>query len=124
MLFFYMFLFIYSVYSLEVTPVKLCKNCKHFMLKSPFSNPENGKCSLYPTLKVDKNRFGSGYTSYIDYEKCGVIRNKDNMCGKEGKRHEPRNGNHDEEVNFLKKLSKGFLQNNGEFLKCPNLGFL
>lgn len=120
MIFFCMFLFIYSVYSLEATPVKLCKNCKHFMLKSPFSNPENGKCSLFPILKVDRNRFGSGYTTYIDYEKCQVVRNNDNMCGKEGKRYEPRNGNHVEEDNFSKKLVKDLLQDNGECLKCPN----
>ena len=123
MLFFFVFLFLYSVDSVEVKPVKLCKNCKHFMLKSSFSNSENGKCSLFPTLKVDRNRFGSGYTNYIDYEKCQLVRNNDNMCGKEGRRYEPRNGNHAEEVNFLKKLSKNFLGNNGvEFLKCPNLG--
>jgi len=120
MLFFYIFLFIYSVHSLEVKPVKLCANCKHFISKSPLQ--ENGKCSLFPILKVDRNRFGSGYTSYIDYEKCAVVRNNDNMCGKEGKRYEVRNGDHEEEVNFLKKLSKG-LQKNGEFLKCPNWVF-
>jgi len=93
------------------------------MLKSSFSNSENGKCSLFPILKVDRNRFGSGYTTYIDYEKCQLVRNNDNMCGKEGKRYEPRNGNHTEEVNFLKKLSKYFLGNNGEFMKCPSWGF-
>lgn len=121
MLFFYMFLFLYSVYSLELKPVKLCANCKHYMLRPYVFNSENEKCSLFPVIKVNRNRFGPGYTSYIDYEKCVVVRNDDNMCGKEGRRYELRNDTHhdsdDERVIFSKKLAKDFTRKRDTLIK-------
>lgn len=117
MLFFYIFFLLYSIYSVELKSVNLCANCKHFMLKPSFSNSENGKCALFPVIKVNRNRFGPGYTSYIDYEKCVVVRNNDDMCGKQARRYEPRNGNHDGEVNFYKKMAKDFLRNNDDIIK-------
>ena len=120
MLFICLFLFMYSVYSAEVKPVKLCINCRHFLLKPSFSNPNNGKCSLYPTMKVDRNLI-SGYTSYIDYEKCIISRNNENMCGEDGKRYEPGNGNNYQKIKFYQRLFKFFPKGDElEFLKCPN----
>jgi hypothetical protein len=111
----------YSVSSVEVKPVKFCINCKHFLLKPSFSNPEDGKCSLYPIMKVDKNNLVVGYTSSIDYEKCEVVRISEDMCGEEGKYYEPGDGNNLKKIKFYRRLFKLFPRNDDmEFLKCPS----
>lgn len=124
MLFVCLFLFMFSAYSvssLEVKPVKLCINCKHFLLKPIMSNPENGKCLLYPKMIVDKNNLVTGYTTSVDYEKCVVARNSEDMCGEEGKHYEHGDGNNLKKIIFYKKLFKLFPRNDDtEFLKCPS----
>ena len=124
MLFLYIFLFIsslYSIYSLEVKPVNLCVNCKHFLLEHPFSNVENGKCLLFPIKKTNKKIFGGQATIPVDYEKCIVVRNSEDMCGKKGKYYEHKHGNTDEMREFLKKIMRKFPRNDDmDFLQCPN----
>jgi len=123
MLYLYIFLFIhslYSVYSIEVKPAKLCVNCKHFLLDHPLSNVENGKCLLFQTKKTDKKNV-NGHKILVDYEKCIVVRNSEDMCGKKGKYYEHKHGNTDEMTEFLKKLMRKFPRNDDmEFLQCPN----
>lgn len=122
MLFLYIFLFIStSVYCVDVKPVKLCLNCKHFLLENPLSNPENGKCLLFPIKKTNKKSITSRYTNPVDYEKCIVVRNSEDMCAKQGKYYEHKHGNTDEMNEFLKKLIKRFPRNDDmDFLQCPN----
>jgi len=85
------------------------------------SNPASGKCLLYPKMIVDKNNLVTGYSSSIDYEKCVVSRNSEDMCGEEGKHYEPGDGNNLKKINFYKKLFKLFPRNDDtEFLKCPS----
>lgn len=126
MLYLYIFLFISTVYSiscLEAKPVKLCVNCKHFLLSHPLSHPENGKCLLFPIKKTDKKSI-TRYITQVDYEKCIVLRNSEDMCGKKGKYYEHKNGNTDEMNEFLKKIIKKIPRNDDmDFLKCPNWGF-
>lgn len=111
-----------SVYSIDIKPIKQCVNCKHFRLNHPLSNPENGKCVLYPIVNTNKKNLFSRYINEIDYERCIVVRNKEEMCGKDGKYYEDRNGNHEEMNDFFKKIKKTFPQNDEmDFLKCPNL---
>ena len=128
MLFLYIFLFIssvYSIYCLEVKPVKLCVNCKHFLLEHSLANQENGKCLLFPIKKTDKKKIVGGHaTTPVDYEKCIVVRNHEDMCGKKGKYYEHKHGNTDEINEFLKKIMRKFPRNDDmDFLKCPNWGF-
>jgi len=114
---------LYSIYCLEVKPVKLCVNCKHFLLNHPSSNAENGKCLLFPIKKIDKpvKKSMTKYTSHVDYEKCIVVRNNEDMCGKQAKYYEHKHGNGDEMKEFLKKLMRKFPRNDDmEFLQCPN----
>jgi len=96
------------VSSLKEIQPKLCINCKHFI-----QDNENGKCSLFPKDKIDKNiyslvnfmedsKFGkcplfpkdkiSNIYSLInrveqntDYFYCATTREIESMCGKEGK---------------------------------------
>lgn len=122
MLFLYIFLFIGSIYSLEAKPVKSCVKCKHFLLEHPLSNQENGKCLLFPIKKTDKKSI-TRYITLVDYEKCIVVRNSEDMCGKAGKYYEHKDGNTDEMTEFLKKIMKKFPRNDDmDFLKCPNWG--
>jgi hypothetical protein len=128
MLFLYIFLFTstaYSIYCLEVKQVKSCVNCKHFLLENPLSNSENGKCLLFPIKKTDKKKMVGGHaTTSVDYEKCIVVRNSEDMCGKQGKYYEHKDGNIDEMNEFLKNIIKKFPRNDDmDFLKCPNWGF-
>ena len=97
-----------SVYSIDIKPIKQCVNCKHFRLNHPLSNPENGKCVLYPMINTNKKNLFSRYVNEIDFEKCIVVRNKEEMCGKDGKYYEDRNGNHEEMNEFVKKIKKCF----------------
>jgi len=123
MLYLYIFLFISSVYCLEVKPIKSCVNCKHFFLENPLSNPENGKCLLFPIKKIDKTvkKSMTRYTNPVDYEKCIFVRNNEDMCGKQGKYYEHKHGNTDEMKEFLKKLMRKFPRNDDmDFLQCPN----
>lgn len=126
MLFLYIFLFISSVYSLEVKPVKHCVNCKNFFLENPLLNPENGKCLLFPIKKIDKTvkKSMTKYTNLVDYEKCIVVRNNEDMCGKQAKYYEHKHGNTDEMNEFLKNIIKKFPRNDDmDFLQCPNWNF-
>ena len=86
MLFLYIFLFISSVYSLEVKPVKLCVNCKHFLLEHSLANQENGKCLLFPQEQTSDYFFVDGINNKkkIDYHYCATARNLHHMCGEEG----------------------------------------
>ena len=121
MLFLY-FLLCYSVYSIDIKPIKQCVNCKHFRLNNPFASTEHGKCVLYPIINTNKKNLFSRYVNEVDYEKCIVVRNNEKMCGKNGRYYEDRNGNNEKMNEFLKKIKKTFPQNDEmDFLKCPNL---
>ncbi len=110
------------VYSIDIKPIKQCVNCKHFRLNHPLSNPENGKCVLYPIINTNKKNLFSRCINEIDYERCIVVRNNEEMCGKNGKYYEDRTGNYEEMNEFLKKIRKMFPKNDDmDFLKCPNL---
>lgn len=85
---FYMFLFM-----VQSVPVKLCINCKHFLLNpssSGYVNPENGKCTLFPEKMEDNmNYLITGEVQPIaDYKKCIIVRYTSDRCGKEGKYYE------------------------------------
>jgi hypothetical protein len=106
-----------------VKPIKSCVNCKHFLLENPLSNPENGKCLLFPIKKIDKTvkKSITGYKSPPDYEKCIFVRNNEDMCGKKGKYYEHKHGNTDDMKEFLKKIMRKFPRNDDmDFLQCPN----
>lgn len=121
MLFLYILLF-YSVYSIDIKPMKQCVNCKHFRLNNPLASAENGKCVLYPMINTNKKNLFSRYINEVDYERCIVVRNNEEMCGKNGKYYEDRNGDNEKMNEFLKKIKKPFPQSEDmDFLKCPNL---
>ena len=122
MLLYYISLFfLFYVHSQEIKPVKLCINCKHFVLKPSFSNPENGKCLLFQKMNTDKKNLVTGYNDILDYEKCIIVRNNENMCGEDGKYYEPGNKDNYELNEFLRKLFKKYrINDNIDFLKCPN----
>jgi len=85
MLFFCLFLFMFSVHS---QTVRLCMNCKHFLL-----NPSlYGKCTLFPEKMEDNmNYLITGEVPPIaDYKKCIIVRYTSDRCGKEGKYYESR----------------------------------
>jgi len=105
-----------------VKPVKLCVNCKHFLLEHSLANQENGKCLLFPIKKKDKKKIVGGHvTTPVDYEKCIIVRNNEDMCGKKGKYYEHKHGNNEDMKEFLKKLMRKFPRNDDmEFLQCPN----
>ena len=129
MLFFCLVLLMCTVRSVPVQPVRLCINCKHFLLNpslSGYANPENGKCALFPEQKEDnKNYLITGdISSVMDYKKCVVVRNTDDMCGEEGKYYESGGNQNYEKLQFYKKIRKVFSESqNQTFLKCPNLSF-
>ena len=92
MLFFCLFLFMFSVHS---QIVRLCMNCKHFLLNpssSGYVNSENGKCTLFPEKMEDNmNYLITGEVPPIaDYKKCIIVRYTSDRCGKEGKYYESR----------------------------------
>ena len=93
MLFFCLFLFLFTVRPILAQPVKLCINCKHFLLNPSllgYTNPENGKCTLFPEKMEDNmNYLITGCpTPIADYKKCIIVRYTTDRCGKEGKYYE------------------------------------
>ena len=78
-----LFLFMFSVHS---QTVRLCMNCKHFLLNpssSGYVNPENGKCTLFPEKMEDNMNY-----LIKNYKKCIIVRYTSDRCGKEGKYYE------------------------------------
>lgn len=76
---------ILTVFSLnEITP-KLCINCK-FFTNNFLKNNRYGKCTLYPTTKIDVDYYVTGIKKDFDFYYCSIVRDSDNMCGKEGKK--------------------------------------
>ena len=69
-----------------VNSPKLCVNCKFFK-KDFFSTTEFGKCSLFPLEKgIDKYLVnGKIKNEPTDYTYCSIARNRDSMCGPEGR---------------------------------------
>lgn len=67
----------------EVTP-KFCVNCKFFI--NNCINNIYGKCSLFP-METNIDYFVTGDDKLIDFNYCSVARNRDDMCGKEGKKY-------------------------------------
>jgi hypothetical protein len=81
---------------------------------------ENGKCLLFQIKKTDKKNITRNKI-LVDYEKCIVVRNSEDMCGKKGKYYEHKHGNTDEMTEFLKKIMRKFPRNDDmDFLQCPN----
>jgi len=69
---------------------KFCVNCTHF--RGSFFGSKFGKCSLFPQIEEIDNRDylvnGNSKKSIIDYNYCSIIRNYNDMCGKNGKMYE------------------------------------
>jgi len=72
-------------------------------------------------MNTDKKNLVTGYNNIVDYEKCIIVRNNENMCGEDGKYYEPENKDNYELNEFLRKLFKKYRINDDiDFLKCPN----
>lgn len=69
----------------EITP-KFCINCK-FFTNSFMTDNIYGKCSLFRKTERNINYFVNGIDKNIDYYYCSSARNRDDMCGKEGKKY-------------------------------------
>ena len=69
---------------------KLCIDCK-FYTKNFFSFSEFGKCTLFPKEK-DNSYFlvngNNNNNNNIEYHYCATARERDRMCGEEGKFYE------------------------------------
>lgn len=65
----------------EIQP-KLCIHCKHFITDSKLG--KFGKCSLFPKEK-EKELYDLVTGVDVEYMYCYSIRDKDDLCGKEGK---------------------------------------
>ena len=78
MLFFCLFLFMFSVHS---QTVRLCMNCKHFLLNPSLS----GKCTLFPEKMEDNMNY-----LITNYKKCIIVRYTSDRCGEKGKYYESR----------------------------------
>jgi hypothetical protein len=84
--------YVFSVFSSSSTSnkPKFCVNCTHF--RGSFFGSKFGKCSLFPVLEDDDNRDylvnGNSKITILDYTYCSVIRNYNDMCGKEGKMYQ------------------------------------
>ena len=94
--------FFLTGYSLQ-QQTKHCVNCQYFLLKNnnPFNwnletDPNLGKCSLFPNRDVEKetkgmliNELVSGEKyeriNSLDFKYCTTARSFDDMCGKEGR---------------------------------------
>jgi hypothetical protein len=69
---------------------KFCVNCTHF--RGNFFGSRFGKCSLFPVIEEIDNRDylvnGNSKKSILDYKYCSIVRNYNDMCGKNGKMFE------------------------------------
>ena len=79
-----------QVLSLNVIKPKLCLNCKYFITDTDNDTSKFGKCSLF--IEKEKNNFymlvnGISENKIIEYHYCAIARNREDMCGKEGKMH-------------------------------------
>ncbi len=93
MLFFCLFYLFLSICSFPIQSMKLCINCKYFLLNPSlkgYANPENGKCTLFPEKMEDNmNYLITGEVPPIaDYKKCIIVRYTSDRCGKEGRYYE------------------------------------
>jgi hypothetical protein len=67
----------------EMKP-KLCINCKYFITDN--KTGKFGKCSLFPKKENDIFNLVNGiHKDNIEYDYCGVSRDIESMCGREGK---------------------------------------
>ena len=84
-LFFSLFKPFFSYFLSTSTPdLKLCINCKHFITDD--RTGKFGKCSLFPTRKPsDMYDLVTGVERNTEYMYCYTTRDRDNLCGKEGK---------------------------------------
>ena len=64
---------------------KLCIDCKHFITDG--KTGEFGKCSLF-SMKNNKSKFLVSGIDTGEYQYCFVSRDRDYMCGEEGKFYE------------------------------------
>jgi hypothetical protein len=52
------------------------------------SNNKYGKCSLFPmTQRIDTDYLVTGIKKNDDFQYCSIVRDSDNMCGREGKKY-------------------------------------
>lgn len=69
--------------------INFCVNCKHFRPYYIFLIPHNdfATCSLYNTIKKNNKNFlvTGKIKKEIEYTYCSIVRNSEDMCGKEGK---------------------------------------
>ena len=77
-----------QVLSFNAIKPKLCVNCKHFITDN--DTGKFGKCSLF--IEKEKNNFymlvnGIRENKIIKYHFCAIARDREEMCGKEGKMH-------------------------------------
>ena len=77
-------LLLLPILSLKEMKPKLCINCKHFITDD--RTGKFGKCSLFPTRKPsDLYDLVTGVERNTEYMYCSTTRDRDNLCGKEGK---------------------------------------
>ena len=85
MLFFTLFSLLFlPILSLKEFKPKLCINCKYFITDN--NTGKFGKCSLFPKEENDIFNLVNGiHKDNIEYHYCGVSRDIESMCGREGK---------------------------------------
>jgi hypothetical protein len=83
--------FILSSFSLLAIKPKFCVNCKFFK-RDLFFSPRYGECLKFPKYNVLDYSIVSGknISGDVSYDYCVIVRNYENMCGKNGKFYEER----------------------------------
>ena len=78
---------ILPVFSFKEIKPKLCVSCKHFIPDK--NNNKFGKCSLFPIREPNNYFLVNGIEENVitGYHFCSVARNRNSMCGNEGKLH-------------------------------------
>ena len=81
-----LFLNFLTVLSSTIFKPKFCVDCKFYKKESFLSSNKFGKCSLY-LYPVDVNKYFlvDGTNEKKEYMYCSIVRNCEDMCGKEGK---------------------------------------
>jgi hypothetical protein len=84
--------YIFTILSILFLPIlsfkemkpKLCINCKYFITDN--NTGKYGKCSLFKRKENDIFNLVNGiHKDNIEYNYCSVSREREDMCGKEGK---------------------------------------
>ena len=79
------------IFSLDKVVPKFCVNCKHFLKPVHYIGDSYGRCSFFPQID-DGEFYVTGTKSIYAYNYCTTARQCENMCGKEGKKYESKDG--------------------------------